>query len=440
MSFIPFNQDQFSSGEFLPLFALVDCNNFYVSCERVFQPSLAGKPVVVLSNNDGCVIARSDEAKRLGLPMGAPAFKWTSFFHKHGVKVFSSNYALYADMSDRVMTILASFTPEIEIYSHDEAFLYFSGHWHTDLEKYARYIKTEVKKRTGIPVSIGLASTKTLAKAANKVAKKNVKYQGVFNLYRFERIDQILQRLEVKDLWGIGPQYTKLLNRYGVKTAYDLSQLPDGWIKKKLTVVGLDLVRELRGQPCIDLESVPAPAKSLVRSRSFGRPVTDLADLREALTMHVQRAGERLRSNGQVTNCIHVFLQTNRFQKGPQYSACKSKVLPSSTNYTPALLKPALELLGEIYRSGYAYKKTGVLLTGLDQDRKRQLTFWDMDKTRLLREKKLMNTIDKINARFGRDTLKYASCGIEANWDMKRDKVSQEFTSKWDDLPVVKAL
>lgn len=440
MSFIPFNRDKFSSSESLPLFALVDCNNFYVSCERVFQPFLLGKPVVVLSNNDGCVVARSDEVKRLGLPMGAPAFKWASFFHKHGVKVFSSNYALYADMSDRVMAILASFTPEIEIYSHDEAFLYFSGHWHTDLEKYARYIRTEIRKRTGIPVSIGLASTKTLAKVANKVAKKNAKYQGVFNLNCFERIDQILQKLEVKDLWGIGPQYTKLLNRYGVKTAYDLCQLPDDWIKKKLTVVGLDLVRELRGQPCIDLESVPAPAKSLVRSRSFGRPVTDLADLREALTMHVQRAGERLRSTGQVTNCIHVFLQTNRFQRGPQYSACKSKVLPSSTNYTLAFLKPALELLGEIYRSGYAYKKTGVLLTGLDQDKKRQLTFWDMDKSRLLREKKLMNTMDKINARFGRDTLKYASCGIKANWDMKRDKVSQEFISKWDDLPVVKAL
>ena len=421
-----------------PLFALVDCNNFYVSCERVFQPHLQGKPVVVLSNNDGCVVARSNEVKRLGLPMGAPAFQWKDFFSRHRVRVFSSNYALYSDMSDRVMTVLASFAPEIEIYSHDEAFLLFSKRWRSDLEAYVRQLGEEVRKRTGIPVSIGLARTKTLAKLANKLAKTDPSLEGVLDLSNRSDLERLLRSVQVKDVWGIGPRYAKRLYREKVHTAYDLRQADTRWVRKKLTVAGLHTVLELRGISCIELEKAPPPAKSLVRSRSFGRPVTDLDDLREALTGHVQSAAERLRSSGQLAGCLHVFLQTNRFKPEPQYAACTSRLLPYATSCTQALLQPALGLLEEIYRAGYAYNKAGVLLTGLQPESQRRLSLWEIGSPKRESSKALMRAMDSINAKYGRNAVHYACAGMEKSWEMRRGMTSREFTTKWRDIPRVK--
>lgn len=418
-------------------FALVDCNNFYVSCERVFQPELEGRPVVVLSNNDGCVVARSDEVKELGVPMGAPAFKWRRFFRRHAVVEFSSNYALYSDMSDRVMSLLASFAPGIEIYSHDEAFLYFSGKWHSRLEEYARHIRSEVLKRTGIPVSIGLAPTKSLAKLANRLAKKEPRFTGVLDVLGHPDRERLLDTVKAKNVWGIGPRHSAMLEKHGIRTALDLIRADDRWIRKRMSVVGLRIALELRGTPCLGVEEVPPPAKSMVRSRSFGRPVTSLDELREALTTHVQRAGEKLRRSGQVTGCVQVFLETNRHKPEPQHSPCQSRILSFATNHTPDLLKPALELLDRIYGEGYAYKKTGVLLTALEQEKGRRLSLMDPDAGTKLEKKSLMGALDRINSRYGRDTARFASAGMEKNWEMQRGKMSREFTTNWKDLPLV---
>ncbi len=306
------------------LTALVDCNNFYVSCERVFQPYLENRPVVVLSNNDGCVIARSNEAKALGIAMGAPAFKMKAEFRRQGVRVFSSNYTLYADMSDRVMAVLGLLSPDLEIYSQDEAFLVLSGRTPAALEARARHIRATVRQWTGIPVSIGLAPTKTLAKVANKIAKKDPAGNGVVCIDQNSDLDGLLSTIPVGDIWGIGRQYTKMLHRYGIFTADGLVRMPEPWIKKRMTVNGVRIARELRGQVCLGIKTESAPAKSLIRSRSFGRLVTDRADLEQAVSVHVHRAAEKLRQAGQVAHCLHVFVQTDRFRPLPQYMPANS--------------------------------------------------------------------------------------------------------------------
>ncbi|MFP4285204.1 MAG: Y-family DNA polymerase [Desulfovermiculus sp.] len=422
------------------LFALVDCNNFYVSCERVFQPHLEGRPVVVLSNNDGCVVARSNEVKALGLPMGAPAFKWKAFLARYRVQVFSSNYALYSDMSDRVMSVLAAMAPEIEVYSHDEAFLFFPGKWRMDLEDYAQRIRQEVKRQTGIPVSIGLARTKTLAKAANKLAKTIPEFGGVLDLGARQDADQLLKSMPAKDVWGIGPSYARRLQEAGIHTACDLKEADQVWIKSKLTITGLQTVLELKGLPCFELTTQPGPAKSLVRSRSFGRPVTRLAELREAISSHVHSAGRQLRAAGQNAGCLHVFLHTNRFKpEEPQYSPCLSTCLLRPTNHTQALLAAALRLLDQAYRPGYAFVKGGVLLTYLQTAGARQLTFWEAGSGEKEASRHLMQAMDRINARYGKNTVQYACAGLEKKWEMRREKMSPEFTTSWEDIPGVKA-
>ena len=419
-------------------FALVDCNNFYVSCERVFQPHLEGRPVVVLSNNDGCVVARSNEVKVLGLPMGAPAFKWKAFFARHKVEVFSSNYALYSDMSDRVMSALNSLAPEIEIYSHDEAFLFFPGKWPKNVESYARTIRREVKKRTGIPVSIGLSRTKTLAKAANKLAKTVPEFAGVLDLERRQDKDRLLRSLPVGDIWGIGPRYAKRLPQFGIHTAYELREADQSWIRKKLTITGLQTVLELRGVPCFELTTQPQPAKSLVRSRSFGRPVTEISELREAVSSHVHSAARRLRASSQTAACLHVFVHTNRFKPEPQYSPCKSICLSQATNHTQPLLTAALQLLEQVYKKGYAFQKAGVMLTNLQPEGTRQLTFWETGAQDRETSKHLLQAMDRINARYGKNTVHYACTGLDKKWEMRREKMSPEFTTNWADIPGVK--
>src|SRR3972149_5344414 len=418
--------------------ALVDCNNFYVSCERVFNPKLKGKPVVVLSNNDGCVVARSEEAKALGIPMGAPAFQYEGLFKTHKVETYSSNYTLYDDMSRRVMATLAQFTPEIEFYSIDEAFLNLSGFSHLNLTEYAKEIKARVMKWTGIPISIGIGPTKTLAKLANKLAKKNPMCGGVMDITNHPRVDDFLQSVDVEDIWGIGRQYSRLLKRSGINTALDLKNASDVWVKKHMTIVGLRTVWELRGIPCIELEDLSEPNKQIIRSRGFGRPVDNLAELREAVTFHTTRAAEKVREEKSIASHISTFIETNRFKtEEPQYSKSAGYYLPEPTAYTPLLIKYALSNLERIYKEGYRYTKAGVMLMGIMPEDQVQLNLL-VPARPIEKDREIMKAVDKINVGWGSNTVKYASSGIEQQWRMRRARLSQRYTTNWDEMLVVK--
>jgi DNA polymerase V len=422
------------------IFALVDCKNFYVSCERVFDPRLAGKPVVVLSNNDGCVIARSSEAKALGIAMGMQAFQCKDLIKQYGVAVYSSNYALYGDMSQRVMGTLAQFTPDIEIYSIDEAFLSLTGFNALDLTAYARHIATTVRQWTGIPITIGIGPTKTLAKVAHKIAKRNPEFEGVFDITSHPRLDEVLDSVAVADVWGVGGQYAKLLNRNGISTALGLKHASDRWVKEHMKVTGLRTVLELRGESCIRLEQVAAPKKGIVSSRSFGKPVTTLAKLREAVAAYVTRAAEKLRAQKSAASWIHVFLATNPFNDEPQYSNFFTARLPVPTGRTPELIHAARQNLEKIFKPGFAYKRAAVMLTGIVRDNQIQTNlfmpyYYDND-----RRNKLMKIVDELNARFGSDTVRYAAAGIEQPWKMRPARRSDRFTTRWQELPVAKAV
>lgn len=418
------------------IFALVDCNNFFASCERVFRPDLWGKPIVVLSNNDGNIIARSNEAKALGIKMGEPYFKIESFLKKNRVQVFSSNYTLYGDMSHRVMSVLQHLEPEVEIYSIDEAFISLPAGKTFDLTKHGHNIRNMVKQWTGIPVSIGFAPTKTLAKLANRVAKKNAQYQGVFDLTAQSDMDEILARIEVGDVWGIGRQYTKKLNSQGIFSARDLKYANDNWIRKQLTVMGLRTVWELRGIPCIPIEDAPAAKKGIITSKSFGRPVTSLAELQEAVATYVSRAAEKLRSQQSIANSLHVFLATNVFKpEKPQYSKSIMVTLPEPTASTAVLIKHALKGLKELYRPGYDFQKAGVMLAEIMPASCRQRSLFDPIRS----DKDLMNALDRINQKWGANTVRYAVSGFKKSWTFRRDHLSRAYTTKWDQLPVVKA-
>ncbi|MBN1902493.1 Y-family DNA polymerase, partial [Candidatus Sumerlaeota bacterium] len=362
------------------IFALVDCNNFYASCERVFNPRFEGKPVVVLSNNDGCVIARSEEAKAIGVKMGQPAFQSEGLFKKHGVLVFSSNYSLYGDMSDRVMETLEQFTSDIEVYSIDEAFLALPYDASEEITNHARDIRQTVKKWTGIPVSIGIGSTKTLAKIASKIGKKNPSLKGVFNIAEHERMDEILGKFPVGDIWGVGPRYEAFLKKHGINTALQLKNSSDAWVKKHMSVMGLRTVMELRGVPCFSLEEMPVPKKGIMSSRSFGRPVESLDELKEALASYTACAAEKLRSQNSAASILHVFLMTNRFKKNePQYYSSSTTVLPIPSSYTPEMIRFAQEQLEKIYKSGYRYKKIGVFLAEIVSQDRIQLNLLSLD-------------------------------------------------------------
>jgi DNA polymerase V len=419
------------------LFALVDCNNFYVSCERVFNPIIEGKPVVVLSNNDGNVVARSNEAKALGVQFGAPAFECENLIKK-GVYAFSSNYALYGDMSQRVMNTLSGFAPEMEIYSIDEAFLSFSRLPSVkDLTGYAFQIRRTVKRWTGIPTSIGIGPTKTLAKLANKLAKRNPEHRGVFNIIEHPETDKLLDGVRVEDVWGIGVQYTKLLNLNGIFTALQLKNAPDRWVKKHMTITGLRTVWELRGHSCIPLEEVPPPKKGIISSRSFGRPVESLAELKEALASYVSRAAGKLRAQRSVALFITVFLGTNPFKDEPQYHNSITSRLPVPTSHTVELIRHAHRGLEELYRSGFHYKRTGVFLTEIMPEDHAQLNLFSSPSSG--KQDILMKTIDRINMRWGNNTVIYAAEGIQKGWRMRQLRLSPRFTTQWEEIPVVKA-
>lgn len=417
-------------------FALVDCNNFYASCERVFNPRLVGRPVAVLSNNDGCVIARSEEVKRLGIPMGAPAHEHKEVFRRNGVVVLSSNYALYGDMSARVMETLRPNVPAMEVYSIDEAFLALEG-WQG--VEFARELRARVRQWTGIPVSIGIGPTKTLAKIANRLAKKTPELGGVLDLGMVRDLDETLSGIPCGDIWGIGKRLALRLEGWGVRTALDLKQANPARVRKSLGVVGERIQRELQGVSCLALEELPAPRKGIASAKSFGRPVETLVELEEALATYTARAAEKLRSGRLLAGCLHVFVSTNPFShQRPQYHAGAQVSLGVPTNHTPHLIDAALGLLRGLYRPAHHYKKTGVFVTELVGEGTRQPDLFE-DAEEIARRRSVDALVDGLNRRLGRNAIRYASMGLDAKWAMRQGNRSKRFTTSWDELPVAKA-
>lgn len=421
-------------SEKCPIYALVDCNNFYASCERVFNPMLEKKPVIVLSNNDGCAVAMSREAKDCGIRIGTPIFKVMDIVKQMGAHVFSSNYALYGDMSARVMDTLTEFSPDIEIYSIDESFLRLD-HLAKEPALIGVEIKKTVKKWTGIPVSVGIAKTKTLSKLANHIAKKNDQYEGVFCLD--ENDNYYFDNLPVEEVWGVGRQNLQKLNRVGIFTISQLREASDSWIKNHLGgVVGMRTVLELRGTPCIDMDYDVQPKKGVVSSRSFGIPVETKRSMQEAVATYFSRAAVKLRRQNSVTGIITVFINTNRFRDEPQYNNSITYRLPVPTSNTNELIKYGMILLDKIFKSGYKYKKAGVMLTEITSASEVQgnlFTIGNDEKGRTL-----MKYMDFLNDKMGANTMKFARLGINNNWSMKRDRMSSRYTTNWSELPLVR--
>jgi DNA polymerase V len=420
----------------MTIFSLVDCNNFYVSCERAFNPTLEGRPVIVLSNNDGCVIARSNEAKALGISMGEPYFKCREQCEKNNIAVFSSNYELYGDMSQRVMSVLQEFCPEIEIYSIDEAFLSFSSFNHYDLTEYVKTIRAAVKSYTGIPVSIGLAPTKTLAKIANSIAKQNTS-DGVFDLCPETIRASTLNQFPVEKIWGIGRRINARLAYFNIKTADDLRKMDAKLMRREFSVVMEKMIAELNGISCLPLEEVQPPKKQIMSSRSFSHPVISLTDLEEAVSTYTSRAAFKLREQKSIACGIHVFVETNFFRPDQkQYGNTYSYHFTLPTNDTRTLIKHAKTGLKKIFKPGFKYKKAGVMLLDimpLDFEQFDILTAETNQKNQLV-----MNTLDKINARFGKQSLFVGAEGTVQNWQMKRKLMSPRCTTHWKELIKVK--
>jgi DNA polymerase V len=413
------------------MLALCDCNSFYVSCETVFNPKSLGKPVIVLSNNDGCVVSRSPEAKAIPIPMGVPVFKIRHLIRQFDVQVYSSNYSLYGDLSGRVMATLAQFSPALEIYSIDEAFLCLDGFQHIDLEEYGQQIRQRVKQWTGIPVSVGIASTKTLTKVAGDIAKK--RSSGVFLLP--DPPDEILAGFPVADLWGIGRNHARTLSAYGILTALQLRDASPAWIDQRYGVTMQRLVLELKGQRCFEIEQCPPTKKSIIVSRSFGQPVSTLPELREAIATYASRAAEKLRSHGLTADAIAVFAKTSRFAE-QYYKDSATVTLPHSSDDTAVLLQSALRGCDQVFRSGERFKKAGVVLLGLQPKAQQQMGFWEPQTER---SERLMATMDAINARFGREAIQYGAAGLKKPWVMRSEWRSPRYTTVWSEIPVARA-
>lgn len=418
------------------MYALVDCNNFYASCERVFRPYLIGKPIVVLSNNDGCVIARSNEAKALGIPMGANAFEYEKMFKEQQVEVFSSNYPLYGDMSRRVMNILSTFCPDMEIYSIDEAFLKFENFFQIDYNEYGREMRRAVTRGTGIPISIGIAPTKSLAKIANKIAKKfSERTQHVYVIDSEEARIKALQWTKVEDVWGIGRRYARKLQAIGVNTAYDFTQLPEDYVQKTMSIVGLRLQKDLRGIPTLDLEEI-APKKCIATTRSFDKNITDYEYIAERVSTFAVSCAEKLRRQNTECNSLMVFIHTNGHRKDlPQYSRNIVVKLPFATNSAIELSKYAKIGLSRIFKSGYAYKKAGVIVMDFTPKDVYQETLFVHKNPK---HDSLMKTLDAINKSAGRDIVKLASQDIKKTWKMRQERLSKRYTTRFDEILEIK--
>ncbi|MCF8173076.1 MAG: Y-family DNA polymerase [Candidatus Methylopumilus sp.] len=423
-----------------PIFALADVNNFYVSCERVFQPQLEHVPMVVLSNNDGCAVARSAEVKALGVKMGTPWFKMKALAKEHGILALSSNYTLYGDMSNRATAVLRDFSPDIEVYSVDESFLRVEAvaHLYGGVTAMGQQIRQRVKQWTGLPVCVGCGPTKTLAKIANHLAKKNPEFEGVCDLHAIPRPERLqwMSQLEVGEVWGVGKRIAKRLNAMGVETVLDLRNISIKEIRAQFGVVMERTCNELRGISCLELEDVAPAKQQIMSSRSFGSPVTTLAELREAVASYVSRAAEKLRAQQSVSAAIHVFIQTNRFKESDlQYSEGLLVPLPDPTDDTRLLASAATLGLSLIFKPGYQYKKAGIMLTLISDKAKRQQTLFD-DPLQRAQSAKLMAAMDAINAEFGRDTVRTGANGTEKRWAMRSENRSPRFTTQWDELPI----
>ncbi|HEX8160945.1 MAG TPA: Y-family DNA polymerase [Pyrinomonadaceae bacterium] len=414
------------------VFACVDCDNFYVSCERVFDARLARRAVVVLSNNDGCVISRSEEAKALGVRMGAPYFRVRALCEREGVAVLSSNYALYGDMSRRVMETLAEFTPGLDLYSIDEAFLDLSHLDGGELTEAAREIRATVARWTGVPVSVGVARTKTLAKLGATVAKRSQKSRGVVNLLDPRHADHALARASVRDVWNVGPRLARRLAAAGVETAAGLREA-DARAWRRRTSVSLErVIMELRGVSCIPLAACGAARRSAVCSRSFGHPVESLAELEEAVAYYASRAAEKIRRGGLAAGALVVFLSTSRHGGEPRYSNSAALPLAVPSSYTPELIGCARRGVERIYREGFRYKKAGVMLIDLAPSAPAQGSM--LDAVDRVRAERLMRAVDAVNARMGAETLRFASSGYGRGWKMRRERCSPCYTTRWDEL------
>ena len=412
--------------------ALIDCNSFYVSCERLFNPKIQNVPVVVLSNNDGCVISRSTEAKKLGIRMGEPYFKVKDLVKKNNVQIFSSNYALYGDLSRRVMKVLKGFTDKIEIYSIDEAFLDLSHIKDEQVEEYGKQIRERVLKWTGIPTSVGISNTKTLSKVANHIAKKNK--AGV--IFLKENIDNILKDFDIADVWGVGRQLSKLYIKNGIDNAYKLKNISNTWVKKSTNVLGAKTVMELRGISCIDLETEETRRKSCCVSRSFGKKVESLDKLKESITTHCLNAAEKIRIDKQTTRAVTIFIRTSPFDKNRKYYSNSITIeLPVATNNSIELVKTAISGLGKIYKYGYFYQKAGVILSKLRDASEKELNLL----APILENKSqpLMRAIDFTNAKYGRNAISIAQAGISNDWKMRREHSSRIDTASFDFLPKI---
>ena len=417
------------------MYALVDCNNFYASCERVFNPKINFKPVIVLSNNDGCVIARSNEAKLLGIKMGEPAFKIKSIINKFNVNVYSTNFALYGDMSDRVMNTIASFNIDMEIYSIDEVFLDLSEFKKEDFFTLAHQIKNKIKKWTGIPVSIGIAKTKTLSKAANYIAKKN-NDENIF-IINDSNINNVLKKIPISKVWGIGFKNQIFLHSYNLKTALDLKYADLFWIRHYLTISGEKIVKELRGKSCIPMEMIYKPKQSICTSRTFGKMVTDYNELVSAISLYITRCSEKLRMQKSYANFITVFIYSNKYRTDlKQYYASKIIKFRMPTCNTGEIISSVIPILKNMYKSGYHYKKAGVILSGIIPNNAVQQDLFESFDHKI----PLLNTIDTINKKMGRDIIRYAVQGYKKSHKLKQQKLSPCYTTRWKELLNIRVL
>ena len=417
------------------MYGIIDCNNFYASCERVFNPKLYNKPIIVLSNNDGCVIARSNEVKKLGIKMGEPAFKISSLIRKYNIKVFSTNFALYGDMSQRVMSIIAESIPKIEIYSIDEAFLDLSEFNYLELIDIGHSIRKKILKYTGLPVSIGIGKTKTLAKIANYISKKDEKYQGVFMIDHNN--NSTLDKVPIKKIWGIGSKMESFLKYYGVYTAAELKKLNTIWIRNKRSIIQEKTIKELRGIPCYEMNSHYLNKKSICTSRTFGEMVTSYNDLKSSIAMYTARCAEKLRMQKSCSNFAHIFISTNPFKKSYKPYVCYQIVhFPVATNDTGEMLTHILKVLKKIFKIGYEYKKAGIILGGMVPNYQVQSNLFDSrDRSKSF---KIMHTVDSINKKMGRDCIRYASQGYYKRWKFKQEALSPNYTTKWNNLLTIK--
>ena len=418
------------------MFALADCNNFFASCERVFRPDLQEKPVIVLSNNDGCAIARSNEAKALGIKMGDPFFKIRGLVAKHDIAVFSGNMALYSDMSQRVRWVLEEFSPSIEIYSIDEAFLDLRGMQGIDFDQYAKTISRRCHKLTSIPVSVGIAPTKTLAKIASKLCKQYPKLKGGCYMHRPQDIEKVLRKFPIEDVWGIGRKSAPRLKAMGIRTAYDYTQLPESTIRGLSGITGIRTWKELQGIPCIEFEEGFEAKQSICVSRSFSSDIHDIKELEEQMANFASSLAEKLRKQNSVANEVCVFAYTNRFKENdPQIHSCQLIQFCSPTNEQRTVVTQAVAATRELFRKGFGYKKAGIIATRITPVQEQMHSLFD-DKEMLEKEHRLTSVVDTVNRAFGKGTIKFA---VQGSGKIKSSSENQSphYTTLWSDIPSI---